>query len=103
MSGLVGWARLRQELQNICDITEQILHGLLFIHRNNEVHRDLSLHNGISKSSVRVNLIVLFSSKTEKWKIADFGLTSEGTSNRLINHSLFQRSAVLSGSGALKR
>lgn len=29
-------------------------------------------------------LVVLFSSENKAWKIADFGLTSEGTSNRLI-------------------
>lgn len=46
--GLVDWQIARQQPQNIFEITGQIIEGLIFIHKNEEVHRDLSPENGIS-------------------------------------------------------
>lgn len=66
-------------------IAMEILNGLIFIHRHNEVHRDLSPQNGIPKVRTLVySFLVLFSVNSNVWKIADFGLTSTATSTRLV-------------------
>lgn len=62
---------------------QQLLSGLAFIHRHNEVHRDLAPQNGIHFSSFDPNPSVLYSTISGWWKIADFGLTASATSRHL--------------------
>lgn len=47
--GLVDWSIPvdAEEVRNIIDIFEQILSGVVFIHSEYEVHRDLNPQNGI--------------------------------------------------------
>ena len=71
------------KLINIWTIIGHVAHGLEFIHERHYVHRDLKPLN----SNMRIHLVltlVLYSSYDKLWKIADFGLTTEGTSNRAI-------------------
>jgi len=64
----------------IWPIMDQILDGLTFIHRNNEVHRDLTPQNGMIMARISERLmIVLYAAQDRLWKIADFGLTMRGT------------------------
>jgi serine/threonine protein kinase len=73
-----------RELQ-ICNIMMQISRGLAFIHGHQEVHRDIKPQNSIIlnlKPSSHLN-VVLYSCKHKAWKVADFGLTSEGNSQSL--------------------
>jgi mitogen-activated protein kinase kinase kinase len=65
---------------------QQVLEGLIFIHEQSLVHRDLSPENGNSPffRSI-VTCSVLFSSKDMAWKISDFGMTSFGTSDVLVS------------------
>src|SRR5271170_2150554 len=83
---LVSWDEFRSDLDNLCNINDDVLDGLVFIHSNNEIHRDLSPQNSrfLPFDLADIFKIVLYSSSTRRWKIADFGLTSPGTSNRLI-------------------
>jgi len=43
---LFNWEIFRRKPENICEIYEHINDGLIFIHENGEVHRDLSPQNG---------------------------------------------------------
>lgn len=82
--GLENWCILRKRENfafHVFDILEQIVDGLIFIHGHQEVHRDL--HPGNGESFFPPLTVVLLSSQSKLWKIADFGLTSEGTSNTL--------------------
>jgi serine/threonine protein kinase len=66
----------------IWNIMRQIASGVKFIHSHGEVHRDLKPSNGIILNEFTNYFLVLYSRKDSSWKLADFGLTSEGTSNR---------------------
>ena len=71
----------------VCYIMHEIASGLRFIHDHGKVHRDLNPQNSTppfisSLSSPTSNGTVLYSSKSEVWKIADFGLTSHATTTR---------------------
>ena len=74
--------QLNKKIVELIDILSQILEGLYFIHSQKEVHRDLKPENGHLPSS-SVLTLVLFSCIHQRWKIADFGTTSEGTSQHL--------------------
>jgi len=68
------------------EILSHILSGLFFIHSSKMAHRDLCPSNGnFLHSMPRSYVVVLW--KNGYWKIADFGLTSDATSNRLITTS----------------
>ena len=60
---------------------KQITNGTIFIHGLGEVHRDLSPENGLPLRTLWTLLttLVLFSTENRARKIANFGLTSEGT------------------------
>lgn len=75
----------------IAGIADNIIKGLIFIHKLKEVHRDLSPQNGAACSKVNANFIVFYSVESKSWKIADFGLTSEATSNHLITRRYGKR------------
>jgi serine/threonine protein kinase len=66
------------------NITMQVLGGLVFIHSKKFAHRDLKPRNSsIHDLSLILTFLVLFSRKDRKWKISDFGFTSECSSNSL--------------------
>jgi len=64
-----------------CKILADIALGLEFIHSVCEVHRDIKPKNGTTPP-VSFLILVLYSRNDVVWKIADFGVTSEGTSRR---------------------
>ena len=64
----------------ICDIMKQIAAGVTFIHGHGKVHRDLKPRNGTFTIRYYILSLVLYSNQEKSWKIADFGLTCEGTS-----------------------
>lgn len=76
----------------IWTIMLDVARGIDFIHSHNEVHRDLKPSNGTHSFLAHLTVcIVLFSLNDIAWKITDFGLTSEGTSN--IQTSRYARGA----------
>jgi len=82
---------MRNKRAQIWDIMEDITSGLAFIHLHKEIHRDLKPRNSTRLSMARANIIiVLYSHSGEVWKIADFGLTTEGTSKK-IHRTVYAR------------
>jgi len=71
--------------EQIWDIIIQIADALAFIHGHHEVHRDLKPQNGPCPLIRSLTLPVLYSLVDRLWKVADFGLTSEGSSNSFHN------------------
>jgi serine/threonine protein kinase len=61
----------------------QIASGLEYIHREHQIHRDIKPGNGYPAKRNVANLLVLYSSKSSLWKLADFGLSTEGSSQNL--------------------
>ena len=53
-----------------------ICQGLQFIHDLDEVHRDLKPWNNMYYRNSWANNKVLYSARTNHWKLADFGFTS---------------------------
>jgi serine/threonine protein kinase len=58
-------------LLQIWTVMSQIASGVEYIHREHQIHRDIKPVN------------VLYSSKSSVWKLADFGLSTEGSSQNL--------------------
>ena len=69
-------------LLQIWTVMSQIASGVEYIHRKHQIHRDIKPGNGGPKRDV-ANLLVLYSSKSSAWKLADFGLSTEGSSQNL--------------------
>jgi serine/threonine protein kinase len=57
----------------------QISSGLMFIHQQQQVHRDLKPQNGTSLTMGTALITVIYSKSQKCWKITDFGITMEGT------------------------
>ena len=77
--GLLDWnqtSETRPRFSVICEIMQDILDGLKFIHDKDEVHRDLTPPNGNLFNVCNYAETVLYSSASRKWKLADFGLES---------------------------
>jgi serine/threonine protein kinase len=66
---------------DIWNIMKQIADGLTFVHSQGEVHRDLKPRNGSFRNKTCTNRLVLYSTRDKVWKLADFGLTSQGESH----------------------
>src|SRR5271155_1844761 len=59
-----------------------VVKGVAFIHSQQMIHRDLKPRNGSRTLLPELTFLVLYSRAQHSWKIADFGLTTEGTSQR---------------------
>jgi len=84
VDGLTNWETVQEsDLREmyVYEILQHILHGILYIHALHEVHRDLSPHNGLSRI---IEMLIAVLWHGGYWKIADFGLTSEATTTRLV-------------------
>ena len=66
----------------IWNIMRQIAGGIKYIHSHDLVHRDVKPANGISYPEGPDECVVLYSRKDSAWKLADFGITSDGTARR---------------------
>ena len=73
------------QTQPIWNIMKQIANGLAFIHRKKEIHRDLKPKNGHCPKGGFADIVVLYARSSDTWKLTDFGLTSEASSNGLQN------------------
>lgn len=71
-------------LQHFWAIMAEIANGVSFIHEKKEVHRDLKPSNSSFPTSSKSKPIVLYSSRSNVWKIADFGISAEGTSRKAL-------------------
>jgi NIMA (never in mitosis gene a)-related kinase 2 len=67
----------------IWQIMGDISSGLSFVHSLGEVHRDLKPRNGILQRNLLIQ--VLYSGNDSSWKIADFGITAPGTSQKIFS------------------
>jgi serine/threonine protein kinase len=62
----------------------EIANGLEFLHCGGYVHRDLKPSNGMYSPLKLSNGSVLYRRSDTRWKLTDFGLCSEGTSQRAV-------------------
>ena len=67
------------QIEESVSILLQITFGLLHIHNHKLIHRDLNPRNGMTLN-IKPDCEVLYSAKQQIWKVADFGITQEGTS-----------------------
>jgi len=67
-------------LLQIWTVMSQIAAGVEYIHQKGQVHRDIKPENGIRLPVLYLIYLVLYSCKDAVWKLADFGLTVEGSS-----------------------
>src|SRR5271170_2552875 len=72
------------QLSRIWDVMKDLTDGVTFIHSHGQVHRDLKPRNSSEPLQCwgKLLTLVLYSLKDQAWKIADFGLTTEGSSTR---------------------
>ena len=77
---LMGDFPSRMRMAQIWHVMEDVTSAVEFIHSQKEIHRDLKPRNSNPLQFSTILIPVLYSHKDQAWKIADFGLTSEGTS-----------------------
>lgn len=68
--------------KSVLDIIEDICSGLIYLHDQDTVHRDLKPWNGTLILTLLIYLVLL-SDNDQCWKLADFGTASQATSKRL--------------------
>jgi serine/threonine protein kinase len=71
---------------NLWVIGGHIAGGLQFLHQQGQVHRDLKPNNSLSRFKALLS-VVLYFAKEDAWKLTDFGISAEATSN-MISTSL---------------
>jgi len=76
-------------VHDVFKIMAQVAAGVSFIHRKGMIHRDLKPANSsYSMSKMLILSILVIGSMTDLdqyvWKVADFGISTPGTSQRLI-------------------
>ena len=81
---LTGDFPSRMRMAQIWDVMEDVTSAVGFIHSQNEIHRDLKPRNSNALALSIMLIPVLYSHKDQAWKIADFGITSEGTSRNAL-------------------
>jgi hypothetical protein len=69
-------------LPQIWTIMSQIAKGVEYIHSQHQIHRDIKPSNGAAARYI-ADLLVLYS-LTDVWKLADFGLSTDGTSKSYV-------------------
>jgi serine/threonine protein kinase len=69
--------------KQIWNVMKQIACGVQFIHSQGVVHRDLKPANGIFPK-MTAKCIVLYSRRSLTWKLADFGISMDGTTNTAV-------------------
>ena len=70
----------------IWNIMKQIINSLTFIHKSNEIHRDLKPKNDSTHINLNANsLIILYSTKIKCWKLTNFDLTFKDKSQDVLN------------------
>jgi serine/threonine protein kinase len=67
-------------MRNVWEITSHVANALEFMHSSGQVHRDLKPSNGTCYA--RHADLVLYSKRENRWKLTDFGLSSEATSKK---------------------
>jgi serine/threonine protein kinase len=75
----------RMRITQVWDIMEDVTRAVAFIHSHHEIHRDLKPRNGKmpTLAELRLTFLVLYSYSDQAWKVTDFGLTMEGSSQRM--------------------
>lgn len=82
-----------ETMRNVWTITGEVAAGLEFIHYQKQVHRDLKPQNSTSFLGQLLIFVVLYSFRSNCWKITDFGFTAEATSKRAHTTHLARGSA----------
>jgi serine/threonine protein kinase len=82
-------SKMQFHVKDIWDIMQQISAGLAEIHKRGIIHRDLKPANSIARSILLVICAVIRTRPDDPtgnriWKVADFGITTAGTSKNLI-------------------
>ena len=68
------------KISQIAATMNDIARGVVYIHSYDMVHRDLKPRNGKFSANIAHGFLVLYSHRQHAWKIADFGLSTEGNS-----------------------
>lgn len=79
MQNSIDWS---SRIKYIGSIMGEIASGVSFIHLRKMVHRDIKPRNGIVRFTNWH--VVLFSGNDHRWKIANFGISSEGATNKAV-------------------
>ena len=78
--GLNNSSAGESRVSKIWEVMLDIIRGVMYIHSQKQVHRDLKPRNGSFPFSIVPDGIVLYSRQDHTWKLTDFGLTMDGSS-----------------------